>query len=351
MRILFVDDKVDGHHNKYLSGIIERQSYNFVLIASSKFEKIECKQYITGLWPSKNPIKYLFFLLFVAYVARKEKVDLIHFLTLDTFIRYGGFGFCFLNKYKKTGSLHKVRTDIKHIIGIRLLSTKLKTIVVHSKFLSNQLNQIRVYNTKVINYPSFHSCLMDKAGARMFFGFANSYPILLCIGATRYDKGLDILLSSLQKIKMNYNLFIAGQEDYFNSEFIQNCTRNIKNKIIILKELSDQEYNCAIRATDFVIIPYRNVFNGASGPLCDGVFDGKIIIGTDKNNIGFLISNYHLGYVFESENSQSLSKTIELALTNSFKKDKEYTFYQKTLSPETFNFEYNHLFLKNYENS
>ena len=96
----------------------------------------------------------------------------------------------------------------------------------------------------------------------------------------------------------------------------------------------------AISASDYIVLPYRKSFNGASGPLGEGVSFGKCIIGSDHGNLGFTINTYHLGYTFKSENVDDLSNVITQALSVPFSEDEQYMKYQKLLNPDHFRLEY-----------
>ena len=50
----------------------------------------------------------------------------------------------------------------------------------------------------------------------------------------------------------------------------------------------------AINACDYIVLPYRYSFDGASGPLVDGVIADKIIIGANHGSLGNLINNNNL---------------------------------------------------------
>lgn len=172
-------------------------------------------------------------------------------------------------------------------------------------------------------------------------------PVLLALGATRDDKGLDILLDALNFVNHDFQLLIAGKEESFSEEFIDEHTKKYSTKVTkLLKFLDDYKFAECLSAADFVVLPYRKCFDGASGPLGEGVVLGKTIIGPNHGSLGDIIEKNHLGYIFEAENINSLAKVLDKALTRTMQHDKEYLAYQRMLDPEIFAEKYVELFMK-----
>lgn len=97
-------------------------------------------------------------------------------------------------------------------------------------------------------------------------------------------------------------------------------------------------------ASDIIVLPYRKVFGGASGLLCEGVALGKCIVDLNHGTLGYTIEKKHLGYTFESENAKSLADVLEKALNKNFQLDENYKKYQKSLNPEYFSKSYMNLY-------
>ena len=98
--------------------------------------------------------------------------------------------------------------------------------------------------------------------------------------------------------------------------------------------------DCCIHASDIVALPYRKQLDRASGPLGEGVYRGKMIVGPAHGSIGQTIREHHLGLTFEAENIASLTETLERALTSAWKPDQKYREYQELLNPKRFEAEY-----------
>ena len=146
-------------------------------------------------------------------------------------------------------------------------------------------------------------------------------------------------------------MIIAGKPSYFSGKQIEELTAAYTDKVsCFLYFISDELMNKLFSVADIVVLPYRKIFSGASGPLTAGVSLEKIIIGPDYNSLGALIKDNHLGYVFTPECIDSLKIAIESAVENDFDCDSFYKEYKNRISPKCFIKSYEHLYLtcKNY---
>lgn len=114
----------------------------------------------------------------------------------------------------------------------------------------------------------------------------------------------------------------------------------------ILRYLTDSEICTIVSASDIVVLPYRKIFDGASGPLVEGVAYGKTIIGPNHGSLGQIIKDNHLGYTFESENVDDLARTINKALSEKFTYDEYAEKYQKSLKTSYFIRSYTEIYKK-----
>ena len=154
-------------------------------------------------------------------------------------------------------------------------------------------------------------------------------------------------MSALKNVETDFYLLVAGKAEAFDEKYIQNETETYKERIRLrLKYLSDEEVNMAMVASDIIALPYRKSFDGASGPLAEGVTLGKMILSADHGSLGNLVKTNHLGITFQSENISDLSRALEESLKGEWKPDKEYRNYQESLSPEYFLEKYRQLYFK-----
>lgn len=333
MDILLVDNSNDGHHKIYqdtLNNIENTKILNNIM----KFEDV-----------SNNFYK--------AYIQRKnflKKVDeeikeksIVHFLYLDSIYKCPFISkFLYENKNVYIATLHWIPQDFIRKVMLKKFAKKLKLIIVHSEYLKEKLNDIGIKNVICIDYPSFiekSSCLVEKN--------KNTEKInLVCLGGTRIDKGLDILCESfkyIDDISKDKLLFtIAGLEQSIKYEFIKKeAKKNNINIVVKNKFLTESEYVEEIRNASVILLPYRKVFSGNSGPMTDGVYLEKYILGPNYGNLGFLINKYNLGDTFNIEDPVDLGKKIsEITEKNLVVK----TEYSKKLDKDIFIFKHKEIY-------
>lgn len=347
MKVLFVETGNRGHNLTYLSNLVFGQEEDSVLVLSTPIPNLSCRQYILKNVEGKKRTlsQYLAWLREVHEYAEKENPDIIHFLSGDTFYRFFGYGLSMFRRYKMVITLHWIRLGSLEKLSIRSICRHAQKVVVHSAYLKRQLNSYGVNNAVHIEYPQFNSIETTKEIASNYWGLNSKIKTLAAIGSTRYDKGIDILMQALKAVKTPYQLLVAGQVNAFTEDQLLEMTKEISDHIFLnIHYLSDEELAYAFAAGDIIVLPYRKTFNGASGPLGEGVYYNKCILGADHGNLGFTIREHHLGYTFESENVEELSQAIELALNDDFIRDETYRRYRESLNPDIFRKAYKNLY-------
>ena len=293
-------------------------------------------------------LNYFAWIQEVKKLAEKIKPDVVHFLTGDIFYRYFGLGLRSLKKkYPILITLHQIRRSTLRDISLKCISNSADILVVHTEKIQSDLKKMGIYNTRHIEYPRFNTVSAFTKG-EAFSMLANECPkqkVLLALGATREEKGLDILLKALRKVEAPFYLIIAGAEDYYTRDFIEREINSYReNVLLILDYLSELMFAACINASDIIVLPYKKSFDGASGPLGEGVWLSKEIIGANHGSLGRIIEDNHLGYTFESENSDSLASVLNCALISDFKIDNKFEKYRISLNAKYFQQSYVELY-------
>lgn len=351
--LIYATPESKGHHYTYFSAIVEAikdktPQTEIVAVLPEKSEEVDCRQvYIQEFnWGTKSFVEYFGLMRAFTRIVENEKPDCIHIQCGDNFYRFFGLGFGRLKKYNPIITFHHMKRSKLRDISLHHIFSKIKYGVVHTEALKEMLYSMGIKNVKHIEYPQFQKNIapsQDKARKKL--GLKKDIPVLLALGATRDDKGLDILLEALNLVNKDFQLLIAGKEESFTEAYIDQHIQNYSTKVVkLLKFLDDNEFSECLSASDFVVLPYRKCFDGASGPLGEGVMLGKTIIGPNHGSLGNIIEKNHLGYVFEAENVNSLAKVIDSALIKEQYHDKEYRNYQKELSPDLFKRRYLEIF-------
>lgn len=349
MKIVYIDTNTLGHHISYISALSSIPGNEVVAILPEKVETLNCRQYQYKTQDRKNDKRS--FSQFRKWTneifsfVEKENPDVVHILNGDFFYRYFGYGMKKFKKYKTVVTMHCLRDGFLNILSAKSIASSVDAVVLHSEYLKNRLMEYGKDNGVHIEYPNFRKHNCSKEEAKKYFNLNPDIQVLGCIGETRHDKGLDILLSALDSATEPFQLLIAGRPVHFDEQFISENTKNYSENIrCLLKFLSDEEFQYALNATDIITIPYRKVFNGASGPLGEGVYLEKCIIGPCHGNLGDTIEKNHLGYTFLSEDVNSLAETLNKALRTEFKPDEKYKEYKNSLDVESFLKSYTELY-------
>lgn len=334
--VLFFDTTSSGHRFKYdlslLKGMQKQRKVLFVTKTTDIMQNYLNEENIRFEHVKTNNKHYLLhdcsLLMQMFQISNKHKIKHIHLLYLDSLLLllFVMLPILFILRLNVTATLHwyPVRTYKKILLKFLIRVRILKKIVVHGDYTKERVLKVigskhktRVYS---IPYPNLHDLTQVEfnhtktADIELTLG-QYKRPFLLVFGGMRYDKGIDILMESLKQInERDFTALIIGQEGHFNRRFIEDQLRSsgLENKVYLkLGYVPDEEVPLIFGVTDAVILPYRKVFSGQSGPLTEGVANGKFIIGPACGELGHTIQDYNLGYTFKVEDTDDLARTIE----------------------------------------
>ncbi len=350
-KILYIETALTGHHKIYFMTLAQamQERYELHCVLPSELRETDFPVKIVSLSAEKKNFlaqwfSYLRWMRQIGKTIRDVKPDIVHFLYGDALYRYFGFGLGSLKKVKTVVTLHQIRRSRLRDFSVRHICRASDAVVVHTDFLRRSFPSL---NLRVIDYPDFSVQTYVQREAKERLGIPQDAPLLLALGGTRRDKGLDLLLRALSTVKMPFFLLIAGEELDFKREQIEALTAGYrKNTFLFLHHFSQEEHLLYLAASDIVVLPYRKSFDGASGPLSEGVSNQKIIVGPEHGSLGELISEYHLGYSFETENVSSLAEAVGRALSEPFVFDSHYQSYREKVSVARFCRSYAELYQK-----
>ncbi|MHA4984946.1 glycosyltransferase [Cetobacterium somerae] len=330
MKINLCETNLDGHHNVYLENLLNIDNTSKMFIDT----KIEMSK--------KRIFKYIFDRKKLMKKFLLKENEIYHLLYLDMLYTY--FPLIPLNRNKIVlGTLHFVPNNKIKIILLKNFAKKIDLIIVHSEILKQSLLNLGIKNVEVIDYPSFYdySKIKETKDELKKKYKLEKKIVLTALGGTRQDKGLDIFLEAFKyldnELKSKVVVNIAGKEENFQKEFIRKMSQEYN---IELREqygfLTDEDFMKNILVTDIMIIPYRKIFGGNSGPMTEAIVNRIPCITPKGLNIGYLTEKYNLGLTFECENSKDLAKIIAKMILNIEKKQILLTNYREKLTVETF---------------
>lgn len=349
MKVLYVDIETGGHHQTYLRALMDIPGKDNILVLPEKIGELDVKQYVfrkTNFFNKKLP-EYYKWTKEIKNIIKEEKPDVVHFLYGDVFYKYFGLGLeCLKKKYKVINTIHALKKGRIGIICLKRIMHLSNVGVVHTDAILNEVKEAGIENVVHIEYPFFSTGYnIDKATARKYYGLSENTFVMGCIGGTRYDKGLDILLEALQNVAGDFELLVAGAEDSIKRDKIEKLAAPYIDRVKLhLNYLSDREFEMAIQAVDAIILPYRKTFNGASGPLGEGVAKKKMIVAANHGSLGNIVSKNELGITFESEDIESLTEAISNALQNIWKWNQKAELYRVQINTSSFQQNYMKLY-------
>jgi glycosyltransferase involved in cell wall biosynthesis len=326
-----VDTKGSGHHKNYAELVIDaaKEKYNDEIYFFAEYEMNDVRNIKLDFLNHNNiflrAILRFLWVLKVFKKAKEKDIDHIHFLHLDSLIIISPliYGLLIFNKqFEITATLHHFKLNKMKPVFLRLVTKKFQRVVVHGDYLKKSLKAKSIDNVINIEYPATHNYYPGKEKARELLNLNKEANILLSLGGTRENKGLDILLDALNYIKSeDFLLIIAGKEEDFSKEFILEEIKNYKDNVLLdLAFISDEKFSLYLEAGDAVVLPYKKSFMGQSGPLTEGVNHNCFIISSNHGQIGSTVTNNELGFTFEESKSKDLSGKIKDFIKN--KKEK-----------------------------
>lgn len=183
---------------------------------------------------------------------------------------------------------------------------------------------------------------LSKTDAQRKLGLSENKKTLLFFGSIRPNKGLDVLLKSMQeviKISPDLLLVIAGAlprkmsfQPYEDIIKELNLSEHVKS---FIEFVPDEKVDLYFSACDLVVLPYRN-FESQSGVLLRAYAHKKPVAASNLGAMGDIVRSDHIGEVVEPGNEKLLALAINKVLKN-------INAYQSRYNPELenrYNWEY-----------
>lgn len=152
----------------------------------------------------------------------------------------------------------------------------------------------------------------------------------------------------MYRSKTDFRLLICGKLQDITEKELLGAIEGYKDKVVLLlRKLTDEEYNEAIAASDIIYNIYGTEFDGASGPLTDGVCAGKMILASSHGSLGQIVRENHLGITCNCTDDEEVLKATVRAIDSvkSFSYDETANSYRNNLKPERFQFDYKKIYL------
>jgi glycosyltransferase involved in cell wall biosynthesis len=269
-------------------------------------------------------------------LAKREQVDVIHFLYLDrselailvaTLLRSRPaalFGTLFWPYFVHQDSeSNNAVKRLFHGVSERSLSSLLsrdtmRGLFVHSERIKNLIagrlsDPSLAERIVVVPDPAKQAPDMTSQEARAALRLPSATPIILFFGRARLDKGPDILLQALVGLDGDWITVLAGEpgvvgeiEAETHRRLLGDASRLV-TRFGYVPEVDADRY---FRAADVVVLPYRRTFRGTSGVLQRAAASGKPVIVTSVGDVGSIVREFGLGTVIPAESPDHLNAAL-----------------------------------------
>lgn len=227
-----------------------------------------------------------------------------------------------LSGFKTIVIIHDVNSfDIKEMLWVKklqynLLSNELVVHNEHCKKVFKEGFQRLKKPLHIIHHGGHLDVIspLDKSQAREKLGLTENRNYFLFFGQIKKPKGLDVLLEALPA-QENVCLMIAGKpwrDDFSNYEKIIEDRGIQSNLHLTIRYIKDEEKDLYYSATDFVVLPYREIYQ--SGVLLMAMSYGKAVIASDIPANREVITEEENGLLFRNGDSEDLSRVLRKAM-------------------------------------
>lgn len=343
MKVLLCEKSLEGHRKRYLECIIKnsRSGYDFFVYAPDNPGVSEDKYFRYSNGNVREVKEYFIWVRYIREIVSANDIDIVHILDGDSIMRYFGIGL-HGNRASSLFTYHHFFRGKVRSISYRTMLCGKNACVVHTPGIRNLLKSYAGDAVYECTYPVFDYNIIEKMdvdSCKKSYGLDYNKPVFGIIGGLSTYKNIQNVLGALANCKEDFQVLICGRIIDVSKETIETLVEPYKEHVVMnIKKLTDQEYLQALVACDIICCIYTSDFDGASGPLCDGVCARKMILGCKHGSIHDVVINNHLGYTAQWDNLDDIEQAIDKAISQYryFYYDEIAEKYRAQLLPEEF---------------
>lgn len=163
--------------------------------------------------------------------------------------------------------------------------------------------------SKEILFP--FSYVVHDSSSNVYEVFENKKPKFVFVGSLIELKGVDRLLDSFSGFS-GFTLDIYGEGKELVKLKRKVEKRNLVEQVFFRENVPNSQIRQILSRYDFLVLP--SYYDGWGAVVNEALMDGVMVIVSDACGSSFLIEkNSMLGYVFQSDNPESLRKTLVAA--------------------------------------
>ena len=329
--------------------------------------KTEVKTVYKGIYADSPSIvkglRYLRGTLSALFYCLKSRVDFVHlhiyrfaFWERFNILLFKFFGFKIIvtvhdiEPFAKFGEKVNINYDdfLKHS----------DAIIVHTDFsaqclnrLLNKKNREKIRKVKSGDMDFIYKKEIAKEEARKKLNLPLDKKIIMFFGQIKKVKGLDILVKAFNIVGKNFqdaNLLIVGKPWKVDlNEYLNLIEDELKDRVILRANfIPNEEVPFYFASADIVVLPYRKIYNSS---VILRAFDyGSAVIASDLDTFKEFIEEGETGYLFKSENAESLAEKINDLISSPKKietiKNNAKNFVEENFSKREINLQMNKVF-------
>lgn len=344
MRVLLSERCFDGHRKTYMKWLSAIEHIEFFVLAPENFGVNDDRFFrYEPQADLKNYKAYQSWIAQIREIVKENQIDVVHILDGDSIMRFFGLGFSKLGTKKIVITYHHFFPGLLRSISYRAMCFGNNRVsVAHTHSVQKALQRIHIPSVVQCEYPSFAFQSIEKRDpliCKKHFGLKLSSPTIGIVGGMSKYKNILPFLNTLQKSEADFQLLICGKPGGVSEEEIYSAVKPYSHKVKLrLQKLSDEEYEEAIAASDIIYCLYNHDFDGASGPLTDGVCAGKMILACKHGSLGAITTQNLLGVTAECDDPHEMLSQTEFALSiaDHFTYSEKALRYREHLKPENF---------------
>jgi len=219
-----------------------------------------------------------------------------------------------------TNSFYRLYGKLHHRMNRILLARYARAIMADGLWRPGELEAQLGLETGIPPlYPIPHGIMVaekpyPKEEARRALGLRDDGIVLLYFGILRKDKGVELLIEAMGRVKGPCKLLLAGMPFDITEEAVRALirSRGCEDKIVAhLDYIPQNRIAYYYSAADAVIYPYKSHYKGTVGTLNTALAFGKPVIGTELRSMTPYFEASTIGILVKPDHVESLREGIE----------------------------------------
>ena len=218
----------------------------------------------------------------------------------------------------KFGSVVSLLTKIYEVLFLKFIVNSVKKVVVASEFSRREvIEKYGVPEKKVVKIPNF----LNISKLKTTTNFKRKYRLkryILAVGRFSKEKGFEYLLKSFkivsEKEKDVKLVIVGGRRAYMKIISSMVEALGLKDKVLLLSDISDNEIYSAFKGAEFVVIP--SIYEPFGIVALEAMYFGKPVVAFRVGGLREIIKEGVNGILVKERDVEKLSEAIMKVLSD-----------------------------------